>query len=545
MVQRADKLVLGWPKSFLFLKTTRLDIKKVFQRLTFLAFCGFETITSSNFNREMAPRPDPQHELVSSSERADFGTANGLRSGSALSVLVDGLEDREHSTVVLVDPLSTGVMLQKRLFALGYNIILVWSDRSQAPSREKHFVTSGFAKDDFAGVILHEGDDQLEETVNSILAITTDIAAVMCGSEHGVLLEDAIAKGLRVALGNTMVRSSGLLDRTTKVDKHAQANIVRKAGLDAVNEMLARSEDDVATFLKQVAEETPGTKAFVVKPQTGAGSVGVTFCDSEEAVWKAYHKILAGEHKAHCKSKYKHYTHAGVLLQEYLNGEEYIVNSVIRNGEIKTTAMFKYDKRPYNGAPFVCFSKELMVLGDEPQLEEIVNYAEQVLKAVNFENGAIHAEIMYIAGRGPVLVELNCRLHGGNGQWVQPANLCMGYDQLSVFMDVYLNDGKDLWNSIPARPTRCLNSCQQVKMRTHIEGTLKGVIPEQWGRILALPSYVSHTFGVQPGEQLIKTIDMPSVPGEVTLVHKDKAVLARDYETLNTILGEGIFEVEL
>jgi len=328
------------------------------------------------------------------------------------------------------------------------------------------------------------------------------------------------------------------------VDKHAQANIVRKAGLSAVKEMLARSEDDVATFLKQVADETPGAKAFVVKPQTGAGSVGVTFCDSEEAVWKAYHKILAGEHKAHCKSKYKHYSHAGVLLQEYLNGEEYIVNSVIRNGEIKTTAMFKYDKRPYNGAPFVCFSKELMVLGDEPQLEEIVNYAEQVLKAVNFENGAIHAEIMYIPGRGPVLVELNCRLHGGNGQWVQPANLCMGYDQLSVFMDVYLNDGKDLWNSIPARPAHALASCQQVKMRTHIEGTLKGVIPEQWGRVLALPSYVSHTFGVQPGEQLIRTIDMPSVPGEVTLVHKDKAVLARDYETLNAILGEGIFEVE-
>jgi biotin carboxylase len=492
----------------------------------------------------MAPRPDPQHELVSSSEREAFGTATGLRSGSALSVLVDGLEDREHSTVVLVDPLSTGVMLQKRLFALGYRIILVWSDRSQAPSREKHFVTSGFVKDDFAGVILHESDDHLDQTVNAILAISTDIAAVMCGSEHGVLLEDAIAKSLRVALGNTLVRSSGLLDRTTKVDKHAQANIVRKAGLSAVKEMLARSEEDVAAFLKEVADDTPGAKAFVVKPQTGAGSVGVTFCDSEEAVWKAYHKILAGEHKAHCKSKYKHYHQAGVLLQEYLNGEEYIVNSVIRNGEVKTTAMFKYDKRPYNGAPFVCFSKELMVLGDEPQLEEIVDYAEQVLKAVNFENGAIHAEIMYIQGRGPVLVELNCRLHGGNGQWVQPANLCMGYDQLSVFMDVYLNDGKDLWNSLPARPMRSLASCQQVKMRTHIQGILKGVIPEQWERILSLPSYVSHTFGVQPGEQLIKTIDMPSVPGEVTLVHKDKAVLARDYETLNTILGEGIFEVE-
>lgn len=37
---------------------------------------------------------------------------------------------------------------------------------------------------------------------------------------------------------------------------------------------------------------------------------------------------------------------------------------------------------------------------------------------------------------------------------------------------------------------------------------------------------------------------MPSVPGEVTLVNKDKDALAADYEKLNEILAEGIFEVE-
>lgn len=185
---------------------------------------------------------------------------------------------------------------------------------------------------------------------------------------------------------------------------------------------------------------------------------------------------------------------------------------------------------------------------EEPHLEEIVDYTEKVLKAVGFANGAIHAEVMYTDDRGPVLVELNCRLHGGNGAWVHPANVCMGYDQLSVFMDVYLNAGenskKELWNSIPARPERSHASCQQVKMRTHITGTLKCVIPEQWARIQALPSYREHTFGVLPGEQLLRTVDMPSVPGEVTLVHENKETLARDYEELNDILREGIFEVE-
>lgn len=461
---------------------------------------------------------------------------------SPTSTLYGTIHDPQAPTVVLVDPMSTGVILQQRVFALGYRVVVVFSDRTQLASRERHFERSGRNREDFAAVIVHESDEMLEDTVSQILAVTTNIVAVMCGSEHGVLLEDAIADALRNALGVFHIKSSGLVDRQTKVDKHAQANIIRKAGLAAVREKLAYNAEDVAHFLEEVGGSH---KSFVVKPQTGAGSVGVTFCDSEQSVFDAFHNILAGEHKVHCKSKYKHYSHAGVLLQEYLKGTEYIVNSVVRNGDIKTTAMFRYDKRPCNGAAFVCFSKELVIPGDktEPQLDEIAEYAKRVLRAVGFRNGAIHAEIMYTEDRGPVLVELNCRLHGGNGAWVQPANQCIGYDQLSVFMDAYLNEGKHLWSVIPELPQKALAWCQQVKMRSFVEGTLQCVIPEQWARIQALASYTDHTFGVLPGDRILKTIDMPSVPGEVTLVHQDKQVLTHDYELLNEIFREGIFRV--
>jgi len=305
----------------------------------------------------MAPRPKPSSAVVVAAAPEEpwtpaMETMHGevgapppqsvidqMSYGSVLDENQRPLSQQERATVVLVDPLSTGVLLQKRVFSLGYQVILVWSDRSQPASREKHLERSGYTKEDFAEIIVHEDEEHLEETLSKILAVTTNIVAVMCGSEHGVLLEDAIAEGLCEKLGVTHIKSSGMYSTKTKVDKHAQANTIRKAGLSAVRESLARSEDDVQAFLDQFEGEE---KCFVVKPQTGAGSVGVTFCDSEQAVWDAYHKILAGEHKAHCRAKYRHYTHAGVLLQEYLRGTEYIVNSVIRNGEIKTTAMFKY-----------------------------------------------------------------------------------------------------------------------------------------------------------------------------------------------------------
>lgn len=480
----------------------------------------------------MAPRPDPFSVLQ---EQWEAPADVDLQIPSPHSVLAGPLDQ----AVILVDPLSTGVLLQKRVFEAGiYRVVVVWSDRSQIGAREKHFLRSGHPREDFAAVITHE-DGKLEETLSAILAATANmtIAAVMCGSEFGVLLEDQIADGLNAKLGTTHLKSSGMPSLESKVDKHLQANAIRKAGLAAVREKLAYSEDDVQAFL----DENKGSDiSVVVKPQRGSGSVGVMFCDSEQAVWDAYHTILAGEHKAHCGDKYRHYSFAGVLIQEYLVGTEYIVNTVLCNGVPKTTAMFKYDKRPYNGAPFVCFSKELVLVSDE-NCEEILDYTEKVLEVLGFQNGAIHAEIMYTS-RGPVLVEMNCRLHGGNAAWVHPANMCMGYDQLSVFMDSYLFGAK-MFPTIPSRPVTAYSYCHQVKMRGRVEGTLDCVIPSQLDRIKALPSYVEHFFNVRPGDKMVKTIDMPSIPGEVTLVHKDKVILESDYNTLNEILEEGLFQV--
>lgn len=196
-----------------------------------------------------------------------------MTAAAAAAVAAEGLLSPqvllpEHRpTVVLVDPLSTGVLLQKRVFALGYQVILVWSDRSQPASQVRHFERSGHGKEDFAAIICHEHEEQLPETLDKILAVaTTNIVAVMCGSEHGVLLEDAVAEGLCERLGVSHIKSSGMFSRNTKVDKHAQANTVRKAGLAAVRERLARTEEDVQAFLEECREAngTPPT-SFVVK----------------------------------------------------------------------------------------------------------------------------------------------------------------------------------------------------------------------------------------------------------------------------------------
>ena len=129
----------------------------------------------------MAPRPVPYSVLVQ--EQWENATENGLRIPSPNSVLAGPLDQ----AVILVDPLSTGVLLQKRVFEAGiYKVVIVWSDRSQIGAREKHFKRSGHPREDFAAVITHE-DGKIEETLSaSIVCWTTRVATCQSSTLHPV-----------------------------------------------------------------------------------------------------------------------------------------------------------------------------------------------------------------------------------------------------------------------------------------------------------------------------------------------------------------------
>lgn len=63
-------------------------------------------------------------------------------------------------------------------------------------------------------------------------------------------------------------------------------------------------------------------------------------------------------------------------------GEEYVVDTVTRDGVHKCVAIWKYDKRVYNGAPVVYFGMQLLPIEAEPALAEMVRYTTGVLDAL-------------------------------------------------------------------------------------------------------------------------------------------------------------------
>ena len=93
----------------------------------------------------------------------------------------------------------------------------------------------------------------------------------------------------------------------------------------------------------------------------------------------------------------------GVLLQEFLEGTEYIVDHVSCDGVHKTTMLWMYDFQEVNGHR-VCIAQRPVPFDDA--MAELVAYTRQCLNALGVRNGASHTEVMWTSG-GPCLVEVH------------------------------------------------------------------------------------------------------------------------------------------
>tara|TARA_B100000787_G_scaffold159902_1_gene138504 strand:- start:163 stop:462 length:300 start_codon:yes stop_codon:yes gene_type:complete len=86
-------------------------------------------------------------------------------------------------------------------------------------------------------------------------------------------------------------------------------------------------------------------------------------------------------------------------------------------------ALWRYDKGEANGAPFVYFGIEPTASAG-PRAAAICAYAAAVLDALCWRWGPVHMEVMWVEGRGPVLIEANCgRLNGEEFKTVAEARL--------------------------------------------------------------------------------------------------------------------------
>merc|ERR1712157_468516 len=108
------------------------------------------------------------------------------------------------------------------------------------------------------------------------------LGAVICGSEPGVLLADALSAELGV-------RTNGVSDG--RRDKKRQQELVKAAGLRSVRQAGGTKLSDVKEFLQ--SEPMP----VVVKPTESAGSEGVKLCNSIEEAEEHFALLMNSQRK--------------------------------------------------------------------------------------------------------------------------------------------------------------------------------------------------------------------------------------------------------
>ena len=221
----------------------------------------------------------------------------------------------------------------------------------------------------------------------------------------------------------------------------------------------------------------------------------------------------------------------GCVVQECLDGDEWIVDSVSADGEHKVLALWRYEKGAANGAPFVYLSAEAHALSG-PAEAALVDYARGALDALGWRWGPAHTEIR-MTRHGPRLVEVNAGRWNGLDHGLL-SQLAFGRTAIDATVCAYL-DERAFADEVPAAPPPVLAcAARLVTLVSAVQGALVRLCHEE--TIRSLPSLIKFVpKATVAGDLVLRTVDLESSMGYALLAHSDAATVEADYATLRAL----------
>lgn len=342
------------------------------------------------------------------------------------------------------------------------------------------------------------------------------VSSVIAIGESGVEL---VAR-LNAELGTP---GNGLTRPNCRRDKYEMILALRDAGLAHAASIISADADEIIEW----AETTAGYPV-VLKPLASCGTDNVMACASREQVRAAHKKIMTSTDRFGKANE-------TVLAQEFLEGNEYYVNTVSRNGRHHIADIWRYYKiRDADSGSFV-YDYDEPLAPQDPDSEKLVAYTRQVLDALEIRNGAAHAEVM-LTDSGPVLVE--CAARPGGAHAPDVLRRCFGTYQMDLLA---LSVAKpDEFDRLPTDALPVLHGVRSVSL---INPKDDGVVPshELMAGIRALPSHAYTSMWHPEARRLPRTVDAGTAPGLIYLVSDDPAEILADYQKLRQIEGDYLY----
>ncbi len=340
-----------------------------------------------------------------------------------------------------------------------------------------------------------------------------DLKAVVPGADSGVYLSDRLSKDLGL-IGNN---PDTVELRTTK---KGMSEALEKAGLRHILTGLVTCEDDIGKFVRD-----NDLDKFVLKYSHGAGTFGLKICSDIDDGVAHYRKMVTSAEGSISEG-------SEILIQEYIGGTEYIVNTASFNGKHLLTDIWVYTKVVLPDGN-LAYDRNDLVKDLLPGHNALVEYAFKVLDAVDLKYGVCHSEFK-IDRKGPVLIETNPRPMGA-GMTAPFLDECLGHHMTNIGLASILDPGLfDKMKNIPYRP-RKYAMMKFLKVPEDMEGDFSPL------RLMVerLDSYRETLFFGGPGVQKYRrTIDLDTSPLYVKLINEDYGRLMKDYNLIHLLETE-------
>ena len=345
--------------------------------------------------------------------------------------------------IIVVECISTGKNYIGDIINRGYNPVVLHLKDSDTEDGKKfgEHVLEEYKLIPYEFDMIYERDTY-EETLEAVQKF--DPLLIVPGNERGVVLATRLSNELGL-----LCNSIENLDAMTL--KNEMHNRLAQRGLRSIKGKVVHSLEEALEFY-----DSENLSEVVIKPTYSAGSASVRICLSRDEMIDSIKQLFDNVNYYGDEIK-------ELLIQERINGIEYIVNTVTHKGTHRVTLVWKYNKVKTSEGAIVydsCETVNELSLGEA----EMVEYAYKVADALEIQYGPVHGEYM-IDEKGPVLIEVNCRPCGG-GMPAKFLDRISGQHETDSILDSYL------------KPKPFFDKLQK-RYRLYAHGTLKFFITPQ------------------------------------------------------------------
>lgn len=255
---------------------------------------------------------------------------------------------------------------------------------------EKFVRKATWFPEDYEAVHYYDGDfDKLLALIRKY-----DPVCIVAGNERGVELTADLVEVLMPQFGN--VPGSALAQR----DKGEMIRALERHGVPTPLTISTAEPRAVSDWIRGNGLLD---QALIVKPPKSAGTDNVHLVEPG-GDWRQYFDTILGARNGF------DITNDSVIVQEYLEGPEYIVDLYSANGQHGLVDALVYSKHS-RGARIGIYDTADFLPPDHPDVRVLFDYVAAAATAVGIRNGSTHAEVI-MTSAGPRLVELAARYSG-------------------------------------------------------------------------------------------------------------------------------------